>query len=1004
VSFYRMAVYSRGAVREACLSDEEIAGYVEHRGSASDVETIERHLDACASCRGVVVEFTRAFVRSEPASAARSMETIEDAPPTFEDPIRVVARGTKIARYVVVRELGRGGMGLVYEAYDPELDRKVAVKVLRWDRVRGDARVASVRLQREARAMARLAHPNVIIAHDVGTVDGGVFVAMELVEGTTLRGWLETAPRSLDAILAMFVAAGRGLVAAHAAGIVHRDFKPENVLVGTDGRVRVTDFGLARASERIDDEARDEAGVPPRSGRSSLTETGAMVGTPAYMSPEQVRGQEATEESDQFAFCVALWEALYGERPFAGADVKQLARAIAEGKIRAPTSRRRVPRWLHEAVVRGLGVDPASRHPSIAALLDVLESHRARTRRTWISIAALVAVAAAAIVTFAGMRSRVRPSTLCQGAGAELAGVWDDATKARVRSAFVATGAPFAIPAWSTVESALDGYARAWVEMQDESCTSTRIRGVQPDAVFDLRAACLARRKAELGALVDVLGRADRDAVENAPKAVASLTSVAACADVQALSAQTPLPDDPSVRARIDDLRARLANARALYDTGKWTGGEKAARAVLDDARAIGWRPLEAEATFAVATMTPDNAKAQTLLLDAVTSAEAGRDDEIAARSWIALVRVATRRHVYDRAEEYSQHATAALERLRGDAGLRADLTDALGQLRYELAHYDDAIALYRRELELRGDAKTEPVESCLTRLGNTLLGQEDVASARPVVEREIDLARTIFGENHPQFALACDQLARVELDEGAFDRALEDFARGERILLASTSTPLVYPPDPTDPDAELGESLAPALQVDLARRTEYLMLSTIDDSEGTTHLLRHEWDAAGDAFERARDVIEQHVSSKTQWLVGPLIGIGRVAREKGRLTDALATYERALAIAEATDSPNDPVAPAALLGIAETKLASKQPLDARASIDRALTILGDRGSHLLRGALQFALARALWDANADAANAIAAAKRAHDELAKATARATDLRAELDAWSRHHVH
>jgi eukaryotic-like serine/threonine-protein kinase len=270
---------------------------------------------------------------------------------------RALSPGQQVDRYVVLRELGRGGMAVVYAAFDPQLDRRIALKVMR--RV-SDARAkeAAQRLHREAQALARLSHPNVIRVYDVGVFEGTVYLTMELVEGRTLRAWLdeETPPwrRALEVVLA----AGDGLAAAHRVGLVHLDFKPSNVLIGHDGRVKVADFGLAReprgsARSRDLDEG-DEAGIDAeRIGadleRSSaqlsepLTELGAVIGTPGYIAPEQLQGLEADARSDQFAFCVTLWQALYSERPFAGEDRRALEGAVLRGEIRTPSDTAGVP-------------------------------------------------------------------------------------------------------------------------------------------------------------------------------------------------------------------------------------------------------------------------------------------------------------------------------------------------------------------------------------------------------------------------------------------------------------------------------------------------------------------------------------------------------------------------------------------------------------------------------------------------------------------------------------
>jgi predicted Ser/Thr protein kinase len=278
----------------------------------------------------------------------------------------------RIGRFTVIRRVGMGGMGEVFAAYDEQLDRRVAVKLLRGGR---DEERLRGRVLREAQAMARLSDPNVAQVYDVGVHEGRVFVAMEFVDGPTLAQWLRLARRSQAEILDVFCQAGRGLQAAHAAGLVHRDFKPDNALVGADGRVRVVDFGLARAEGDG-----HVAGVAPPSEHdlasalaTPLTMTGALVGTPAYMSPEQWSGAATDGRSDQFSFCAALWEALYDQRPFAGTNVAALAHHVLAGELRPPPAAAEVPPRVHAALARGLAPDPAARFPGMAELLRQLD-------------------------------------------------------------------------------------------------------------------------------------------------------------------------------------------------------------------------------------------------------------------------------------------------------------------------------------------------------------------------------------------------------------------------------------------------------------------------------------------------------------------------------------------------------------------------------------------------------------------------------------------------------
>jgi serine/threonine protein kinase len=277
-------------------------------------------------------------------------------------------------------------MGTVYEATDPDLGRKVAVKLLRADTWSEEARrLMRSRLLREAQAMARLSHPEVITVYDVGSFGDQLFVAMEYVEGETLRRWRAARYRSYRDVLAVYERAGSGLAAAHEAGLVHRDFKPDNVLVGRDGRVRVTDFGLARTIVREDLPVRSPSADTEGSSESgttmTITRTGALLGTPAYMAPEQLRGGTADARSDVFSFCVALYEALYGERPFVGPNLLALQTAIENGEPRAAPIMTRVPRWARAVLLRGLRATPNERYPSMQALLDALRAFHAASRR-----------------------------------------------------------------------------------------------------------------------------------------------------------------------------------------------------------------------------------------------------------------------------------------------------------------------------------------------------------------------------------------------------------------------------------------------------------------------------------------------------------------------------------------------------------------------------------------------------------------------------------------------
>ena len=352
-----------------CVSEDDLQEYVERRGSPERLPQIEAHLRACDACRCLLAEIVR--------------------PPPPEQPGGDATLG---GRYELLRPIGAGGMGVVYAARDAELHRTVALKMLR-PGVGDDPprRELKDRLLREARAMARLSHRNVLSVYDVGEIDGRVFLAMELVEGGTLRAWLGEKRRSVREVLEVFLAAGRGLAAAHAAGLIHRDFKPDNVLIGHDARVLVTDFGLARFAT---DGAAGMASAQMGTIAVGPSVASQLAGSPAYMAPEQLRGEPVDARSDVFAFCVSLYEALHGELPFAGHTMAELQQSIASGQVRKPPGASRLRAALRGVLVRGLQADPATRFASMEQVVCALE-RAARTgwpRR----LAALGAVAAAA--------------------------------------------------------------------------------------------------------------------------------------------------------------------------------------------------------------------------------------------------------------------------------------------------------------------------------------------------------------------------------------------------------------------------------------------------------------------------------------------------------------------------------------------------------------------------------------------------------------------------------
>ena len=414
--FKRLAQAVCYAETVQCLDDNAASEFVSGALAATAVTAVETHLAGCRDCRALVAALAGDEADSN-AATHKHEKIVEDSQVARRPTLSI---GDRVGRYLVLSSLGAGGMGVVFAAYDPQLDRKVALKLLRANLAGANAKEARTRLKREAQAIAQLNHPNVVGVYDVGTTDAGdVYIAMEFIEGDTLTTWLKKWPRTWREILEVFHQAARGLMAAHSVGLLHRDFKPDNVLVGADGRVRVTDFGLAR-SVFLDDSARGPVD-PSASGSQKpadgsplqvdLTATGTVLGTPRYMPPEQLTGPTIDARADQFSFCVALYEALWTKHPLPGAtSVSMLEhgdRAIA------PPEGSKVPAPIVRAVMRGLEKERSKRFPTLSALVHELTPPPQRSPVRFIAAAALGALlvggAAAAMMARPGAPTRIDP-------------------------------------------------------------------------------------------------------------------------------------------------------------------------------------------------------------------------------------------------------------------------------------------------------------------------------------------------------------------------------------------------------------------------------------------------------------------------------------------------------------------------------------------------------------------------------------------------------------------
>ena len=700
-----------------------------------------------------------------------TLATVDDraaAPSPGPEPIR-------IGRYVVLGHLGEGAMGVVYSAYDESLDRKVALKLLRGRR--GNDRQGRIRLQREAQALAQLSHPNVVQVYDVGEWSGQDFITLEFIRGQNLRGWLSARPRAWPEVLETFVQAGRGLAAAHAAGLIHRDFKPENVLIAEDGRVRVADFGLALPIG-------SESEVPPepqvsQSGRSVIrvTAEGMLVGTPAYMAPEQFLHRPADARTDQFAFCAALFEALYGYRPFAGETIAEISRRVLLGEMLAPPTRTPVPQWVADTIVRGMASEPERRFPTMDALLAELTRDRTKGRRRLAWLAGGAAAIAGALAL------QLQANETCQGAAAHLQGVWDAGRRAAVERAVLATGLEYAAETWSRVQGELDGYTEAWVNMHTAACQAHQ-RGEQSNLALDLRMHCLQRRLTDVDALVDILAEADAQTVTNAVQAVRGLPTIAACGDTAALldeQRRLGKPDDPATAARVESLQAKLAQVEALIHAGQIVRALAVSETLPAEAREVGYLPTLAEAQLLRARALQESGairESAELLRQAQLTALKANHELVEARALVADVFVQSiELRDYAAAERSYERAEALISRIAPDSLLAAELLNNLSAARLEARRLEEAEALDRAALALRRSVQPSDllaISTSLANLGLDLVEMERFDEAERYAWESVELLRRSLGRQHPWTAMQEANLALLLFDTDRRDEARE--------------------------------------------------------------------------------------------------------------------------------------------------------------------------------------------------------------------------------------
>jgi tetratricopeptide (TPR) repeat protein len=905
------------------------------------------------------------------------------------------ARGHGLGRYLLIEELGRGGMGRVLRAYDPKLQREVALKVLHEEL---DER-HTTRLVREAQAMAKLSHPNVVQVYEADRVGDQTFVAMELVEGRTLQDWMRQEPHpGWRACVELFLQLGAGLAAAHERGLVHRDFKPGNAIIDDKGRPRVLDFGLVR---KLGAEEEDEPSLVPRAAAEEedepslvlraaaeedetaldtpLTRTGAVLGTPAYMPPEQMKGSEVDARSDQFSFCVALYEAVYGERPFEGSSMVAVMVSLHSGTARPVPKGSTVPAALRKVLLRGLAVAPAQRWPSMEALSAELRRLVAPRRWRWMALS--VALGLLAIGAGLGVERYAAWASRCTGAGAQLDGIWDETRRQQVGAAILATELVYAPGTWQRVEQRLDGYAGAWVDKHTEVCAATRVTEEQTEEVMGLRMGCLRQRRTALRAAVDVLAAADEEVVEKAVALVAGLPMLSRCDDVDLLEQQhqrVPPPEDLQVAEEVEALREQLAGIEAEREAGKYARAMQQIEPVVQRAEALEYLPLVAEAKLRRGDLLADAgryAEAEQALEQAYALALAHDHDEVALASAQRLTYVVGAAQA--RAAEgmvWGETALPLAERSGRDVE-RAMSSNNLGGVFATHGDYEQAELHYRRALLLREQAlgPDHPrVAQSLNNLGFVLARQGKHEQAELHHRRVLQVLEEALGPDHPHVASSLNNLGTVLLAQGDYEQAKLHQQRALEIR---------------------EQALGP----------DHPHVAVVSIDLGNVFLAQGEHEQAELHYRRALPMFEKALGPDHPDVALAALNLAAVLERQGEHEQAELHYRRALPMLEKALGPDHPRVAEVLLGLARVALAQQHAVAARAPAERALAIReASKAAPAELAWARLVLADALWPAEPERPRARELAEQARAAFAEGGQAREDDLAQAEAWLAQH--
>lgn len=835
------------------------------------------------------------------------MQTLTETP--FEGSIIAAEEPvpSRLGRFAVLRELGAGGMGVVYAAYDERLDRKVAIKLLHASAT-GDS-VGRARLVREAQAMAKVAHPNVAHVYEVAQQEHRVYVVMQFIDGVDLAAWRKRDAPGWEAAARAYIQAGQGLAAAHAAGLVHRDFKPSNVMIDVSGHVRVLDFGIARAMDEVAATVR-ESDLSFEDMHELRTRTGAVVGTPAYLPPEVLRGEKADALSDQFSFCVSMFETIYGQRPFGNGKAADLIMALLEGQPpQKPESN--VPGWVFRVLSRGLRADASQRYDSMESLLQAID-RGLRGNRAWLGLGALGGLAAAGGVAVA--LSGDGDADPCPIDRDALGDAWSSSRRSAVESSITAVDATFAAQAWTRVEAGAESYADAWVEGMRNACEATRVRGVQSERTFDLRTHCLSQRRREFEALTRVLTEADVQTLKTLNQMLGALTPVRICETPSASLADEP---PPGAVAAVEEIRNDLARARALERAGRDTQGLELAEDVIERADAIDMPSLHAWVAHRSADVVRNAGsydRSLVLYRRAYFEFVAGGNAIEATAAAADIAELHARRAELPAGLEWIRHGEASLSSLSDPPPiLQVDLGYARASIVKKQGDLERAIRLFEENIEFAEehgltDYRSKPL------LADSFMWRGAWGQAIDLYEAEIAGCAARVGSEHPDCIKLEGNLAFTLLKKGDIEEArarFDDLVTRARVTFEGALG--------DDMDALLNNAAGAYERVDLfdaarelfeevhaSRRDrlgpEHPLTAHPLNNLGNVYVSLEDWDKAEENFAKALVILEKAQGPMHFHVSFPVHGLGLVARGRGDVEQEILLFRRVAEIRAAGD------------------------------------------------------------------------------------------------------